>query len=112
MMTKTFVSVDVSEYEGGSKCAAIEAPFATVRAVLGEPWYRTDPNYPDDDYKTDVCWCVRSTENPTAIVTVWNYKNGPAYNGGEGSIEEIDYFSVYYSDAAFWNEIQALLAAA
>jgi hypothetical protein len=105
----TFTRVSSAEYDGGSRLGTIEAPYAALVAVLGEPHKNTDANYPDDDYKTDVCWSVRSSTG--AIVTIWNYKNGPAYNGGEGSIEELDYFSAYFSNKAFFDYIQSLIVA-
>lgn len=86
--------------------------FHAVRAILGEP-FRNDPvgqnaNYPDDDYKTDVCWCVKSETGK--YLTVWNYKSGPAYNNGEGSIEELEGFSVWYEDKDLFDQIYAAIS--
>jgi hypothetical protein len=56
-----------------------------------------------------VCWSVRATDNPAHTVVIWNYKNGPNYNNGEGRVEDIDYFSVYYTDADFWQRVHAAI---
>lgn len=105
-----FERVPAAEMDGGSKLSSIYAPYPSMVKVLGEPHKNGDADYPDDPYKTDVCWSVRSIDNPAHIVTIWNYKNGPAYNDGEGTIEEIDYFSAYYTDRAFFDRILALIA--
>ncbi len=62
----------------------VDVPYARMVEVFGEP------NSEDDPSKTDVAWDVTS---PAGAVHIYNYKNGPAYNG-EGTIEEIDSFSV------------------
>lgn len=104
-----FVRVPAAEYEGGCWLSALNAPFAAVVGALGEPHRTTDTDYPDDDYKTDVCWSVRSTDDPAHFVTIWNYKNGPNYNGGEGCVEDINSFSVYYTDGGFWARMHAVI---
>jgi hypothetical protein len=101
-----FTRVSAGEYRGDSRIGSIDAPYTALVAALGEPHKSTEPNYPDDDYKTDVCWGVCSTENPRAMLAIWNYKNGPAYNGGRGNIEDIDYFSVWHNDPALFQEVK------
>jgi hypothetical protein len=105
----TFTRVSSADFDGGSRLGTIEAPYAALVAVLGEPHKNTDADYPDDPYKTDVCWSVRSSTG--AIVSIWNYKNGHAYNDGEGSIEELDYFSAYFTNKAFFDYIESLIEA-
>lgn len=62
----------------------VRCSYARMVEVFGEP------NSTDDPYKTDVAWDVAS---PVGRVHIYNYKNGPAYNG-EGSIEDIDRYSI------------------
>ena len=106
-----FVRQTAAEYRGDSRIAGIDAPYGKMVTALGEPHKSDDADYPDDGYKTDVCWSVRSAENPAYIVTFWNYKNGPNYNDGEGAIEEIDHFSVFYTNAEFYERVKALIEA-
>ena len=109
-MSVKFKPVPLGDYDGGGCRASLDFPFAAVKAVLGEPW-RNDPirkndDYPDDDDKTDVCWCVKSPEGHT--VTVWNYKNGPAYRG-TGDVEDLKQFSVDYTSATFFDEVRKMV---
>lgn len=106
-----FERVPAAEYRGDSAIDRIELPFPIMRLALGEPHRNGEPDFPDDGYKVDVCWCVRSVTTPGDIVAFWNYKTGPAYNGGQGSVEDLDYFSVWYSNASFWAEIHSYLVA-
>jgi hypothetical protein len=106
---KTFTRATAAEYDGGSKTTSLYAPFADVCRILGEPHRAGEADYPDDDYKTDVCWMVRSVADPHHTVTIWNYKNGPRYNDGEGLVEDIGYFSVYHTDSGFWDHIEGLI---
>lgn len=50
----------------------IEAPYRAMVMAFGEP------NSTDDPIKTDVAWDLQT---PHGRVHVYNYKNGPAYNG-------------------------------
>lgn len=100
-MKYTKITSDVHKYMGG-KLESVSAPYALLVAVLGEPYKNSEPDYPDDPHKTDVCWVVH--DELGRAISIWNYKNGPAYNDGEGTIEELDYFSVWYSDLAAFED--------
>jgi hypothetical protein len=109
-MSVQFVPVPLKDYEGGGCIARLEFPFSAVKTVLGEPWrnypIRRNKKYPDDDDKTDVCWSVKSPEGH--VLTVWNYKNGPAY-GEKVAIEDIDFFSVYYTNEGFFKAVKEMV---
>jgi hypothetical protein len=106
-----FTRVPAAQYSGPHRTGSIEAPFAAMVTALGWPHRTTDADYPDDDYKTDVCWMVESVEHPGSVVTIWNYKNGPNYNGGEGAVEDISDFSVYTNDLDFFHEVVGAIKA-
>ena len=108
-MKAFFERVSADEYEGVSCIAKVEFPYAVMVKALGEPHKNGDEDYPDDDYKTDVCWGIRLIENPEEMVVFWNYKNGPAYNDGVGTIEELDYFSMWYPSEALGNRVIAYI---
>lgn len=102
------------EYQGGYAMGHVDVPFPKLVEVLGEP-YRNDPvgrnpNYPDDDVKTDVCWELE--DEAGHVLNVWNYKNGPAYNDdtGKGAIEQINYFSYFCECPKLVAEFQAAIS--
>ena len=66
--------------------ARLDATYRHMIELFGQP------NSADDPYKTDVAWNLQDTETGD-MVHVYNYKNGPNYTG-EGTVEEIDSFSV------------------
>ena len=69
------------------------APFSYVRAILGEPIYKT--GYEGHDYKSDVVWQIIIKSNPIEIIRVYNYKNGKNYLGDEGKeVEQITYWKI------------------
>ena len=82
-------SSDVHDSNGAE--GRINLPYEEMVERLGEP------NQCDlmDDYKSDVQWGI-VTDDGLGFV-VWNYKNGPNYNSGEGTIEDIDEFSIGFS---------------
>lgn len=45
-----------------------------------------EPHSKGDEYKVDAEWMFKT---PAGIITIYNYKNGPNYNNGKGSIEDI-----------------------
>src|SRR5687767_12636458 len=91
------------EYDGGSKTNSLSIPYLKMVQVLGEPIKNTESGFPDDDYKVDVCWGFKSDKG---VVSIWNYKNGPAYLGDEDvKLEDIDYFSVYVTDQELFQSI-------
>lgn len=96
-----FERVSASQFKGGHRLAGITMPYQTMVAALGDPHKNDEPDFPDDSSKVDVCWCVRSSHAPGDVVTFWNFKNGPAYTG-EGTIEDIGHYSVYFSNEPFW----------
>lgn len=70
--------------------------FGELANKLGEPFKNGESGFPDDDDKVDVCWCFTFEGG---YVSIWNYKNGPAYCGDEiQSLQDIDYFSFDYTD--------------
>lgn len=83
----------------------LEAPYEAVRMVLGDPHVWSDEDYPDDDFKTDVCWGVED-EDTGQRVCLWNYKNGPRYNKQVPTLSGIESFSVYYSDKEFYEKLK------
>lgn len=95
---------DPTEYQGGDRTITVPYPFWVVEQVLDKPYGNDPPGrnpyYPDDDYKTDVCWCFKGDNG---YVTVWNYKSGPAYNDGHGRIANIPSFSAYVQDQELFN---------
>jgi hypothetical protein len=98
-MKPNFTRMTSQEYRNVYSCKkqSLTAPYDDLVELLGEPHKNGEPDYPDDGYKTDVCWGIRGDNG--AEIIIWNYKNGPAYNGGEGDIKDINYWSVYYNDA-------------
>lgn len=99
--------VPIHKYDGGSRKYTLHAPYQQLVNTFGPAW-RTDVHknaYPDDDYKTDACWCLKSEDNQT--LTIWNYKNRPNYLH-EGTVEEITEWSVYCTSDALWREVEAL----
>jgi hypothetical protein len=63
----------------------VETNYDTMVATFGPP------NSSDDPYKTDVAWDVRG---PDGAVHIYNYKNGPAYQGAPFTLADIYEFSV------------------
>lgn len=84
------------DYQSNSCKDHFEISYGELVQKLGEPFKNGDPGFPDDDHKVDVCWCFAFE---AGHVSIWNYKNGPAYLGGEGvSVEDITCFSFDYPD--------------
>lgn len=104
-----FTRLNAKEYgDYANHCMVkINASFQKMVSILGEPHKNGEKDFPDDDYKVDVCWGLKSPRDEH--ITIWNYKDGPAYNK-EGRIEDIDYFSVWYSDLKFFEELKQALA--
>ena len=69
-MNLKFKMVPPEEFRDEDCLSRLDFPFATVKAILSKPYCNGDDNYPDDPDKTDVCWCVKSSEG--YILTVWN----------------------------------------
>lgn len=84
------------DYRSASCKDHFEIAYSELVEKLGEPFKNGDAGFPDDDDKVDVCWCFTFEGS---YVSIWNYKNGPAYCGDEvESVEDIDYFSFGYPD--------------
>lgn len=84
------------DYQSISCKNHFEISYLLLVEKLGEPFLNGSPDFPDDEDKVDVCWCFNSEDGH---VSIWNYKNGPAYCGDEvESVEAIDYFSFDYPD--------------
>lgn len=94
-MSSKFQPLTPEEWEGSFAYGHVSKPYPVLVGALGEPHKNfplgENPDYPDDDHKTDVSWGVKHESG--VHLYVWNYKTGPAYNNGEGSIEELNYFS-------------------
>lgn len=90
---------DRDEYDligGGSRTDEIGCTYKELVAAIGEPSsrnHRGRDGFWDDPRKVDVVWGVKSGDGKE-WVSIWNYKNGPAYNGGRASMRDINYFSV------------------
>lgn len=83
-------------YRSKSCTNHFEISYLLLVEKLGEPFKNGEPDFPDDEDKVDVCWCFKYANG---YISIWNYKNGPAYCGDEiQSLEEIDYFSFDYTD--------------
>ena len=101
---------------GFSANSHVRVTYAVMCSVLGQPLAKNQPigknaAYPDDDYKTDVCWGIRDDQGRTA--TIWNYKNGPAYCGEEvPNIEAIDGFSIGSNSPELIRELEDKLTTA
>lgn len=93
----TFEKVtDPKDYRSASCKHHFEIAYGELANKLGEPFKNGESGFPDDDDKVDVCWCFTFEGG---YVSIWNYKNGPAYCGDEiQSLQEIDYFSFDYTD--------------
>jgi len=72
--------------------------YSDIVELLGEP------NVKDDKTKVDASWCVQDKESG-ATLCVWNYKNGPAYLGSEKSLEDVDNWSVWWSNRNFADKV-------
>ena len=73
--------------------ARLDCDYQTLVRVLGEPSSINQGNraFWDDPHKVDVVWCVKDAGG--AAVSIYNYKNGPAYSKGFASLDEIVGFS-------------------
>jgi hypothetical protein len=90
------ITGDVSERYGPVR---VDTTYSEMVATFGPP------NSTDDDTKTDVAWDVLSS---AGAVHIYNYKNGPAYEG-RGTIAGIRGFSVQgESEAAVAAAVAAL----
>lgn len=91
-----------AEYDGQHRTNELTIGFDFLRLAIGEPFYSGKPGYPDDDYKTDVCWAFK--HNDAEQIVIWNYKNGPNYCGSEVSgLSDIHHFSAYASSPEAWD---------
>lgn len=66
------------EANGTSLQGYIDVSYDTLCAIFGEP----DTS---DGYKTDAEWCITTDEG---VATIYNYKDGKAYNGEDGTATE------------------------
>ena len=64
---------------GSSLCGYIDISHAELVEAFGE-------SGPTDDYKVDAEWWIT---DGTRVATLYNYKDGPNYNDGAGSVESI-----------------------
>ena len=60
--------------------ALLDVAYSDLVATLGKP------NVDNDAGKVDAGWCVRHADG--RMLTVWNFKNGPAYLG-EGAVGDV-----------------------
>ena len=75
---------------GVHRTGTLNMPYPELVELLGEA-----PSGPSDDGKADVEWEVKSKENPSIRIGIWNFKNGPAYCGAGKTLESIDSFSLW-----------------
>ena len=69
------------EFFGGGRQGEMDISYSELVAVLG--WPRSN----GDGYKVDAEWTLKFADG--AFATIYNYKTGPNYNGGVGTVEEI-----------------------
>ena len=69
----------IQKIKGSSFKGDFIMPYDELLQILGEP------SFDGDGFKVDVEWII---ETPHGIATVYNYKNGPSYQG-HGTIDEI-----------------------
>lgn len=85
---------------GGHKMLVFAHSYEQLLKTLGEPFKRTQFDYPDDSGKTDVRWEIVGIDETmgkeVGRVQIWNFKNGPAYLPG-ATLEGISFFSAYFS---------------
>lgn len=97
-----FVKItDPKDYQPSDCKQHVTVTFDTLRRQLGDPFYNGTDGFPDDDDKVDVCWCFKVADN--GYITIWNYKNGPAYGQAE-ELAEIDTFSFGFPSTAVLKE--------
>lgn len=101
--------VPASDYNGGHRVSSISASVEDLIKVIGEPHWRTDDDFPDDDYKCDVCWGLKHPETG-AEITIWSYKEWH-YNDQQIDTEERVGFSVYYTDEGYFKELEEAVTA-
>lgn len=74
---------NATEIETGGSCLQghVTASFSELKAVFGEP-------HESDEYKSDAGWDLRFGDG--TIATIYNWKDGPNYNGKDGTpVEQI-----------------------
>lgn len=86
------------------RTGGLEISYAEMVEKLGAPHKNGEPDFPDDDHKIDVCWGFQKENGETVLI--WNYKNGPAYNGAEVSLDDINHFSVFYITLEAWEDFR------
>ena len=87
---------------GTSRQGEIDIAYADLVRIFGEPHTN------GDGYKIDAEWIF---ETPAGTVTIYNYKSGPNYNEGQGSVNEIrDWHIGGNSKKVFKEVIEALKA--
>jgi hypothetical protein len=92
-----WTKADMGDLNGTHHLGAFEMPYAEVVAKFGEP------NAENDGYKTDAEWNFKT---PAGVLTIYNYKTGPNYNNGEGTVEEIREWNIGGNDKAVVEEFK------
>jgi hypothetical protein len=86
---------------GTSLQGSMNVSYSRLVEVFGKPHSK------GDGYKVDAEWCLRFDDG--VIATIYNYKNGPNYNDGVGSVEDIrDWHVGGKSSRAYTNVIEIL----
>jgi len=100
-----FTKMTSDEYLNSSShsLCGLTFKYEDIVRVIGEPFNSEDENYPDDDYKTDICWGIKDDNND--FILIWNYKNGNNYCQDRTLVEELDYFYVYYTNIDFYYKL-------
>ncbi len=99
--------VSSSEYRGDHKTESIEASINQLESIIGRPHKVTDSDFPDDDYKCDVCWGLKNPDTG-AIIAIWSYKEW-GYNDQPIDYDEVVTFSVFHTDIDYLNDIKKAL---
>ena len=89
------------EFHGTCLQGRIDATFKELSSIFGEP-------HEGDGYKVDAEWDVRFGDG--TVATVYNWKDGPNYNGADGTpVEHITDWHVGGIDRKAFERIEATL---
>jgi hypothetical protein len=96
-----FTRASSSARGGTSFQGDMRVSYSRLVEVFGEP------HSDGGGYKVDAEWCLRFEDG--VIATIYNYKNGPNYNDGVGSVEDIKVWHIGgKSSRAYTNVIDVL----
>lgn len=93
---------DPHKYDWGAKHWEVIENYNTLVEKLWEPFNYKNDNFPDDNYKVDVCWWLENELGEK--ISIWNYKTG--HYAENNDLESLDYFSLWYSNQNVLNEFK------